>query len=308
MKEKLNSKEEVKIKVKDLSNSELIAPIKARMKKPDVLEVFEKRQQQNEIFNYEFTFSDGRGGLYAYEDDVKVYMSNRQLDGFSKKFFREDKEAALKREYSVVVTNIDKEDRVVHVSANKACEAPRNELIALIDEGIRTKEYVKVPARVVKVTGYDEKRGVCTILIVDIGDLGIAGAIRVDDWSCTFTNGFDYIVKPGEIIDVVITNTLSWKSGEVYECSRKLTLTEDPWKDIEKRVPVKTAVRVTCICRSERNFWGVLKGVPELNVYCEYPDPENGFIPIVEGEDYTGYVAKVNEETTLLRVRITGKV
>ena len=90
----------------------------------------------------------------------------------------------------------------------------------------------------------------------------------------------------------------------MYECSRKLALTDDPWKDIEKKVARNTTVKVFCTDTTDKAFFGRIQGIDEVNCYCEYPDDPT--IRIAPGIKYTGYVAKVSEEKQIIRIRITG--
>lgn len=274
------------------------------------MEFFKKCLEEKTVFSYEFTFIDGRGSLYSYEEDgdIEVRMSTKEMEGFSRKLSGDEKTEILASSYKVVVHHIDEQEKMVFLSASEVFREPREKLIQLINEGIEKKIYVRTPARVYAVTGKDKetKKTNNSVLMVDIGGLGIVGAVRLKEWSTSYTNSYKGRVKPGDIIEVVVTGKQAWKSGMIYDCSRRRTIDFNPWKGIEEKAPKGTVVRVVCTDLTPKNFFGVVKGVPEINAYCEYPNDPN--MNIVVGEEYVGRVAKVSEKTKLFRVRISKAV
>lgn len=263
----------------------------------EMLDMYEIKKNMKEVFTYDFSCADPKGSLYTLEEcGVTVWMGKKDIDSFDNQFLsRMDK---LKQTHSVMVTKIDRDEKKVYVSSAIAVDGPKNTLISAMEQGIASQEYVVVPASIIKFTGRDEY----SVALVNIGGLGIVGAIRLSEWSIAFTKSFRYTVKPGDVVNVAILRKIKWSSGMVYDCSRKATISFDPWKGIEEKLPVKTNVRVTCICKEEKKFFGTVHGIPELNVFCEYPD--NHEIIISEGSEYVGYVYKVNEKKRNLCVRI----
>lgn len=139
--------------------------------------------------------------------------------------------------------------------------------------------------------------------IIDIGNIGILGVIKMKDWGVAYTDNLRLETKYGDIIRVKVIKQIRWDGKVAYSCSRKEALEEDPWKDIETRLPKHSTVKVTCTSKTLKNFFGKIEGVTGLNAYCEYPDEVRN-IDIITGDTYKGYVCAVNEETKLLRVRI----
>lgn len=286
--------------IKDFNDFDVYAYMSGDRKKPTVtLEEYEKRMKDKSVFKTSFPCVDEKGNLYVYESDIKIQMDNRDIDGFGYNAkYRSDK---LTESYAVVVVSVDKKAKLVKVSSNQAKEEPRKKLEEALRKGIEAKEFLRVPAIIVSIVGNG------SIALINIAGLGLAGSIRLAEWSPAYTKTFYNAVQTGSEVEVVVTGYGKWESGQIFDCSRKKTINIDPWKDIEKKLPVRTVVRLKCISKEARNFFGVIESVPELNVFCEYPDEESG-IMIATGIEYTGYVAKVSEENKLLRVRIIKQV
>lgn len=286
--------------IKEFNDFDLYAFMKGeRKKEASNINEYEKKMQENTIFKLKFAFADDKGDLYYYDGDIKIQMDNKEIDGFGyNPKIRSDK---LIETYSVVVLSVDKKKKLVKVSSYKAKEEPRKKLEEALNKGIETKEYLRVPATVVRIVSNG------SVAMINLAGLGITGIIRLAEWSTAYTNSLYHCVKTNSEIEVVVTGYSEWKTGKIFDCSRRLAIDFDPWKNIEKRLPVRTVVSLTCVSKEDRKFFGVIDNIPELNAYCEYPDPSSG-IHIAEGIRYSGYVAKVNEASKLLRVRIIKQI
>lgn len=277
--------------------------VQKELSEDDVLNQYEKKMRNKENFSCEFSLSDKKGNLYNYVDGgIKVFMNKKDIDPIINRFY--SKLEKLRQAYQVQVTKVDRVEKIVYVSSAAALNEPQLKLISAIDEGLEQDEYVVVPATISCIT--EKKINKDSVAIVNLGGLGVFGNIRLAEWSPAFTYSFDYVAKVGDVVEVAVINKIKWNSGEVYDCSRKVALRQDPWKGIEQKLPLKTNVRVTCVSKNAKNFFGTIQGFSDINIYCEYPDDKS--IVITEGQEYAGYVYRVNEETKLLRVRVRAEV
>lgn len=302
-----------------------------------VYEKYKKKQKEGKPFPYHFDVKtesaddSKRPVLYSLEDGVRIefcpfnseaygrYGTQYRITSFN--YAQHENRLNLENEYYVKVKKIDRKNKVIYLADHsenvdqmeQQCR-DRDILVHALCEGIERKEYLRVPARIIGFTGTDRDTGAPsrTIAVLDIGNLGIIGSIRVAEWSIAYTRKYTYCAAINEEIEVVVRGNVNWGGKAVFDCSRKLVLEQDgiePWKDIEQRIPEGALVRVTCIDsdRYANKFFGKIEGVPELNVYLENPYNEKGFT-LTEGSKYMGVAYKVSEQDKLLRVRIKSKL
>lgn len=305
--------EKKKIHVLDMKEYEDFIPM---LRKGPSLYEYEVKKKNKEHFCMTFSTSNRAGDLTAQEGDVVLKLPAKNIDS---PIWRRDAIHAmgagatygadmLKKTYMVAVESVDWEKNEVILSAVLASQEAKEKLRNKITETLSNGERIQVPAEIV---------GPCpdspSICLVNIAGIGIIGAIHIKDWSKAFTKTYDGVAVPGEYVTVVITGRMRWKGEmgiyrtEIFRCSRKLAITGDPWEGIEKRFPRGTNVRLTCISLEEKNFFATVKGLDEINAYCEYPDGEK-FIKISIGKEYVGFVHRVSEEKHLLRIKILSEV
>lgn len=268
--------------------------IKEKDKVEETLNLYEEMMKNKEIMSIKFASADKSGNLNIFINGVNVRLDNIDIKG--RIYEPRYRLNALSRTYEVVVKSIDREANQINVSHYKAKQITKNELIKEIDQAIKNKEQIEVLAVVDHVK---DRNNYC---LIDIGGVGIRGKIKVGDWSATYTSNLSRAARRGDVIRVAVTGSGMFDGKATYDCSRKLVL-EDPWIGVEERFPKDTAVNVTCTSKADKNFWGMIEGLDEINVYCEYPDDDKNLF-IAEGIIYQGYVSAVSEDTKLLRVRV----
>lgn len=276
------------------------------------LEKYEKALKEKKICHVQFSGIDRKGILYSYHaNGIRVAMPAKNIDGFDHDPTKKELLSPyLCHPCDVVVTKVDKKNQIVTVSMKDAMplvnngENPRGELINAIEKGLETGIYVQVPARIMSISGKrtetDERD--YTVAILNIGGYGIGGYVHRKDWSPCFTKTLKGVANPGEIINVVVTGKKNWE-GPIYECNRAATFDTDPWEGIEEKFQKNSTVRVKCIQREEKGFFATIEGIPEINVYCYYPDESTG-IHIEIGKEYIGRVVKVKEKEKVMQIRI----
>lgn len=265
--------------------------------KNTVLEKFEYykgKMKNKEIIEIFFSAADPEGNLYIYDNGIRIQLDNIDIKGtIYEPRYRAN---ALTNKYAVMVKSVDEEKKEVRVSHNKAKRLTKKELIKEIDDAIKKSE----PMTVIAVVKHIKDNNYC---IIDIGGVGIAGKINIGEWTETFTGNYRMATQRGEIIKVVARKKVLFDGKLTYDCSRKDAIEVSPWAGIEDRLPKDTVVNITCTSKENKKFWGIIEGIDELNVYCEYPDKEkNLFIQV--GAKYQGYIYAVNEETELLKARV----
>lgn len=274
------------------------------------IEHYKELMNDKVIFSQAFTTIDRQGTLYAFVGDgIRLKMTSKGIDGFYHNRKTYSKEEALSKTYNVMVTDVVEEENLVYVSANAAKEKPRTKLRRLLDEGIDSSVYKVVNAKVIGISTSNDpdSRKPKELCLLNIGGLGIMGSMLLADWSTCFTKSFYSVVNPGDIVKVAVVGKRHWTSMEddVYQCSRKLILNPNPWENIETALHVGDMVRVRCVDKEERNFFGKIEGFDEINAYCYYPeDPD---YVIETGKTYIGKIARVNEKTKDLKVRLLKK-
>lgn len=265
------------------------------------LDFYEEKLKNKEVFEIKFSLADKTGNLYMYEGGVRVQLDNFGITGLMYK--TRYRAHYLAQTFPVAVNRIDRERKIVHVSHRDARAITKEELKEELDLAIEKNEPLTVVARLVAIKGDFGK----SYAIVDLGGVGITGIIRMKDWSIAFTSDIKLVAKIGDIFKVVVKKHIRWNGEPAYGCSRAEALGFNPWSGIEEKLPKNTLVNVLCIHKTPKNFFGKIEGIDEINAYCEYPDQDKN-IEILEGATYQGYVAKVNEATKLLRIRIFKKV
>lgn len=283
---------------------ELAKSLKERQSEK-VLEDYEKKLQNNEIFEIMFTQQDYDIGLWSYEQGVKILLKNEELaDGK----FRYLLHGALARPFSVKIKDIDKENKIVNVSFKEAQKEVRPRIIEEINDGLKSKQKIVVPARVRFI---NTEGDVSTFCYVDILGLGISGILRREEWSHEHVKDLRDVTKTGDVINVAIQgeSKKSTLAAPRFICSRKATIAapsnEKNWEKIEERYPRFTHVVIKCITRREGFFIGRVVGVDDApSAYCLYPDYDKG-IYVGTGRFYAGYVKTVDEEKKIFRIKIT---
>lgn len=276
------------------------------------LEKYEKARVDKEVCRVKFSSIDRWGNLYTFlPNGIKLNMPSKNIDGFLYNPQKKEELAPyLCQICDVVVTRVNTKKRVVTVSMKDAVmvktgENPQKELISAIEEGLKTGVYVQVPARVMNLSGKSPVTGQkdYSVAILNIGGLGVAGYVNRRDWSPCFTPTLKNVVSCGEIVNVAVIGKKKWETGPIYECSREAAIDYNPWEGIDEKFPKNSTVRVKCVHRDEKSFFGTIEGVPEVNVYCFYPEESLG-IHIEVGKEYIGRVSKVKEAEQILQVRI----
>ena len=214
---------------------------------------------------------------------------------------------SLVKEYPVVVKDVNHETKTIIVSHQLALSLAREKLLKDIVKGLEEGTPVRTKARVDFIR---ESTTSNHFLQLNIGGVGLRGHLFKNDWSTCYTSDIRSFAKVGDIIDVEIVDVLApknYKIGNeittsskkvVFHCSRKNTITFNPWEGIETKYPVGTTVIITCVHKDTGKFFAKVDGISELNALCLYPDTDAFYIR--EGGRYQAFVKKVIEDEKVL--------
>ena len=82
------------------------------------------------------------------------------------------------------------------------------------------------------------------------------------------------------------------------------------WIGIEERFPLHSNIIIECVEMQGKNWIGKIPGVPNISVYCFYPNrlsPTTGGPIIIKiGGQYSCFVAAIDAEKCIFRARVNG--
>lgn len=282
----------------------------------EVLKKYERYMEEKKVLEMLFPMETSRRKkLYCLDGGVPIYLSLKKTEMKEVPFtpVRSAAHKGIGKKVDVMVEKVDFDSQTVTVKEVVKESGKRGEIIKALKSGIAEKEYIRVPATVIGFTGVDRVTGAKddSVILLDIADLGIAGAIIRKDWTTTGIKNLRHSVKVGDVEEVAVTGICKWTSGQLFECSRRAVMETDgidPWEGVEKKFPKRTQIIISPIELREKCFFAITDNLRDIEILCYYPDRENiGLDGINLGEKYIGCVAKVSESERKLCVRVIGK-
>ena len=269
------------------------------------LDKYEEYLNSGKIMEHvRFTAREKMDGLYYYDKgDVTVHMANEEIVDMR---YAGDLSSSMGREYAVVVTEVDRENRRVEVSFRKAQDKQRPGIIAAINRNLKEGKVFKAAARVMYV--YCE--GGKNFAFLDIYGLGIRGILLAKVWGVNRTEDLSSVLKRNDIIDVVIKGKtkLSKEGDEQYSCARANDAKVNPWNGLAERFPENRNVIVRCTSKKDHYFLGQVEGAEGITAYCFYPELPGKYsgvhVKVVEQQYYYGHVRRVKEDKMIFRIAI----
>lgn len=281
----------------------------------DVLNKYEKYLKEGTVLKMSFPAETTKSKLYCIDDGVRVYLSRRKKVKTNDIPFtpvRSGVRRGIGSQFDVVVEEVDWEGEFVKVKETANYSDKREQLIDALKEGIEKKECVRIPATVIGFTGVNKKTKVKddSVVLLDIANFGIAGAIPRREWTTTTMKCLKHSVRVGDTVEVAVTGIYDWTSGKVFYCSRKKILEADginPWEGIEKKFPKRTRLIVTPIELKDNYFFATVENLQDIELLCYYPTSETGLNGVELGEKYIASISSVSEENHKFCARIMGK-
>lgn len=267
-------------------------------------------RSKNATLTYQITSVNKKFIEGMTPDGISVYHKYERLGGAN--LTREEVDMLLGHEIKGFIVAIDEDTRRVETSEKILVEIHKNNIrtmdkssksrrkvVNLIKRKLEAGKEEIIPARV---TDYNPVVGVVQL---DLGGLGINAFIPIKEWDVTYVYNPKITIKSfkGKFIKVKIMD-LVYKEDSKFPsivCSRKATIKYDPWKDIEKRFPKNTELKVTCIEKKAEYFYATNDTLKGISILCYYSN--NGF-KVREGAQYIVYVKAVSEESKKLTAKL----
>ena len=282
----------------------------------EVMKKYERHMKEKTVLEMMFPMETSRKNkLYRLDGGVPIYLSLKKTETKEVPLtpVRSAAHKGIGKKVDVIVEKVDFDSQTVTVKEVAREAGKRAEVIQALKSGIGEREFIRVPATVIGFTGVDRATGAKddSVILLDIADLGIAGAIVRKDWTTTGIKNLRHSVKVGDVEEVAVTGICKWTSGQLFECSRRAVMEADgidPWEGIEQRFPKRTQVVISPIELREKCFFAVTENLRDIEILGYYPDREGtGLDGISLGEKYIGCIAKVSESERKLCVRVLGK-
>lgn len=289
-------------------------------KEPDIDTIFKEYEQlmDNETeFDIKFATASALGKLSVMDGQIRIRMVPEEMDGpvwdgRTRSIMHDGRRYTtmlLAKTYRVRIIKVDRKNKSVFVSERAVHKELREKVIEKITDMVSVGKHVMVPARVIGVCPQSTK-----LVVVSIGDLGIPGIIRKEDWARCYVANLSETAQPGKMITVAVKGLAKWsevyglnravRQSKIYECSRAETILKDPWEGVETYYPIKTGVRVRCVHALPGRFFAEIDGLEDINALCYIKEGEEDHIKPEIGREYLGFVYMVNESEHKLKVRI----
>ena len=143
-------------------------------------------------------------------------------------------------------------------------------------------------------------------IVVDLLGLSIPGVLPFSEWIHGYAANIKEQAVSGKIIDVKIkgyTNKSTEEEPRFLVSRRDCVKSE--WVGIEERFPLHSNIIIECVEMQGKNWIGKIPGVPNISVYCFYPNrlsPTTGGPIIIKiGGQYSCFVAAIDAEKCIFR-------
>lgn len=275
---------------------------------------YRKLQESGEEIEVKFT-SSNRGRLSVIKDDICLVYSRGFLGD---RYRREDAVKQLSKTYTLNVRNVDEKGNTVYLYS-KAKEDAKKRIIRQIDEKLKDGEKVYLRGQIVSLQ-YETHGGhqPGTAAYVDINGLGIVGIIPCGKWTSGYIMEETFREQVNKNVGLLVNFRVLTKAeynGEIqYLCDRRDYLRAvgiDPWNRLAKfyRPKMNVKVKIMAPGKSPDCFFGALEGIDELQFLCYlHKDAKMRSEDVKVGQEYYGFIQKMNIETRFARIRLTSPV
>lgn len=269
------------------------------------LDQYEYLMEKGELLtDIRFTQEIKDKGLQAYDGDVQLIMPTEESTLYKGIF---GSTYLLERCYNVKITKLDRETMTVYLSYRAAQAEYRPAALEKIKKSIEAGEELEVKAIVVLC------RELQNYIVVDLLGLSIPGVLPFSEWIHGYAANIKEQAVSGKIIDVKIkgyTNKSTEEEPRFLVSRRDCVKSE--WVGIEERFPLHSNIIIECVEMQGKNWIGKIPGVPNISVYCFYPNrlsPTTGGPIIIKiGGQYSCFVAAIDAEKCIFRARVKDMV
>lgn len=269
------------------------------------LDQYEYLMEKGELLtDIRFTQEIKEKGLQAYDGDVQLILPTEESTLYKGIF---GATYLLERCYNVKITRVDREEKTVYLSYRAAQAEYRPAALEKIKKSIEAGKELEVKAIVVLC------RDLQNYIVVDILGLSIPGVLPYSEWIHGYAANIKEQAVSGKIIDVKIKGytTKSTEAEPRFLVSRR-DCVKSEWIGIEERFPLHSNIIIECVEMQGKNWIGKIPGVPNISVYCFYPNrlsPTTGGPIIIKiGGQYSCFVAAIDAEKCIFRARVKDMV
>ena len=279
------------------------------------LKLMKEKMEKQEVILVTFSSADQKGNLKINHNGWLMEMPNAECNINRKEYDVKYKHHMLNRQYNVMITQIDEENKKIMVSYALVARILRQHVMQKIMTQLEVnkkkpteKKSILLPG---KVTRIDEESG---YIFLDLCGYQITGCVKPTEWDKQ-QNGENILPKIGESYDVVVYSAGRIVSGnmnglKVFYCSRRRIVSNE-WDGIQERYVKGDIVNVTCvrINKASGTFLGKIEGedIPVLCLYSVFKNKGNEDL-IVRNGVYQAKVIKVSEEKRRFIVNVFRKV
>lgn len=282
-----------------------------------ITELYKDEMLKKSIVKGKVVKVDGNGNLELVlekEHDGEVvktkgFMKNENVDGINKSPQYRSRLLADKRVLFCTIINIDEEQGLVNLEANKATA-----LVSKVKQG----EYIKAIKREQKKPYYEESQKLKnrftkyefdfpvvkgtveyvdvqgSKIMVNIYNLNMPCYVYLSNWTYGFVYYPEREIQVGDVVDVALTGyqKAKYSDGLIFHGSRLYAL-PDPWETVDQRFKVGNKVKVCCMDKQRDKFFGSMDN-EDLNILVYYKG-KTGNTSYNECEVGKTYIAQITE-------------
>ena len=268
------------------------------------LKEYKKVMENKELLEVTFTMADNTDYVFVtYDGDIEIRMAYKEFfkRANDDELNKQQAIGAVRRPKHVLVTKVDEENKVVHVSYIEAMKKEREKTCKDIDEQLAAGKEVRVTGKVMDVRG----RWNHSFAVIAFNNSNVRGIVWCNRWSPSFTTelkGSELIGMDVEVAVIErIKNSRAVKAS--YVCARDVVI-GDIWSGIENKYHKGDILNVKCVEKWGSVYAGTVEGEKELKVRMDMPDKvaTNGLM-LVPSLIYQCVVVSVNEKEKSFRVK-----
>lgn len=258
---------------------------------------YEKAKEMKKEIEISFDVATDEGDLvFLDENGIKVFLSEEIFSMTTDYYKPRIKSKFIGIKLSVLITKIDKDNKIVYVKSARGHSHDRAELISEINYELSQGNMPKVLG---KVTYVSPDRA-----FINICGMNVSGIVSKTNWSKGYIRFLNEQCKKEMIYPFTVIGeskrTRDNSNESIYRLSHK-DFTEDPWTKLDTTLIQQNGVLfVKCIDKpSEKSYWwGTSRLVDGIEMIGNY----TGNIRIIKGITYKCKIRKFSVEERMLQV------
>lgn len=303
--ELFDANEYIQLAGDDIFEDSLMLTIDEKNNEEDIYSEYEGYLREQKILKMEIISADKDGNLIIpIKDGITAVIPNEEVTG--EHYDNRKRSFHLGETYIAVVTSIDRKNKKIYMSRNKAKLKAQEILKQRLISSLEENKSIRINARV-RFVSFKSRR-----IYIDIGGCGLFGFIALQEWTHGFVYDPEKNIKPGTVIDVAVIGYKPQRGNlnEAFICSRKRVM-PNPWETIGDIYPKNSLLITEAKDVQPGKFFGPVPGF-DLEVYVEMPDnagkPENEKIFIIPGRKYMVRIYNCDPEKRNFKAKVVKEV